>query len=84
MTNDEFKALSFEKRMEYLRSLPQNKGVSDKRLEVYAARSFPHVQEDIPYRYHACLADYLGDPEAYVGSKREAREVARKKGLEFI
>lgn len=46
-------------------------------------KSIPRVQGSQWYgkKYSHCLAEYPGDPEAYVSSPAEAREVAKKKGL---
>lgn len=80
MKMTEWDAASFDERMAYLRSLKQNKDTGDKFLEIIAAQKFPGLIDDIPYKYYSGLASHPNDPDAYVSSRREAREVAAKKG----
>ncbi len=46
-------------------------------------KSIPFTQGSQWYgpKYSHCLAEYPGDPSAYVSSPHEAREVAKRKGL---
>jgi len=82
MTMARWNRMGFKARMKWLRR--QNPGDSEKMLALIASGGRVNVQVDPPERYYPALARFRGDPEAVVGSRRQAREVAERHNLVLL